>query len=69
MKPVMQYIVRRIHIARIAEAKPPTFVWIEGIKFLSGRILSCPTALYQFYLVFQCQLSFLIERMSAPFVL
>ena len=33
---VMQYIVRRIHIARIAETYRQHLFGIEGVKFLSG---------------------------------
>ena len=54
----MQYIISRIHIACIAITNRQHLVGIEGIKFLSGGILSCPAALYQFYLVFQCQCFF-----------
>jgi len=32
----MQYIVRRIHIARIAETYRQHLFGIEGVKFLSG---------------------------------
>ena len=33
---VMQYIVRRIHIARIAETYRQHLLGIESVKFLSG---------------------------------
>lgn len=50
---VVQYIMRRVHIARIAVAHRQHLSGIESIKFLAGGIFSCPAALYQFYLVFQ----------------
>ena len=66
-KAVMQNIVRRIHIARITVTHRQHLPGIESVKFLSGGILSCPAALYQFYLIFQCQCSF-YGRLFASFV-
>lgn len=66
-EPVMQYVVRRIHVARIAVAHRKHLFGIKGVKFLAGGISSCPAALYQFYLVFQCQ-CFLYGRLFASFV-
>lgn len=57
-KAVMQNIVRRIHIARITVAYRQHLLGIESVKFLPGGFLSCPAALYQFYLIFQCQCFF-----------
>ena len=66
-KAIVQNIVRRIHIARITVAYRQHLLGIESVKFLSGGILSCPAALYQFYLIFQCQCSF-YGRLFASFV-
>ena len=57
-KAIVQNIVRRTVIARITVAYRQHLLGIESVKFLSGGILSCPAALYQFYLIFQCQCSF-----------
>lgn len=51
---VVQYIIRRVHIARVAVTHRQHLFGIESIKFPAGGIFSCPATLYQFYLVFQC---------------
>ena len=48
----------RIHIARITVTYRQHLLRIEGVKLLSSGIFPCPAALYQFYLVFQCQCFF-----------
>ena len=57
-KPIVQYVVCRVDIARIAVAYRKHLLGVKGVQFLAGGILPCPTALYQFYLIFQCQCSF-----------
>ena len=57
-KAIMQNIVCRIHIARITVTYRQHLFGIKSVKFLSGGIFSCPAALYQFYLIFQCSARF-----------
>lgn len=55
---IVQYVMSRVDIARIAVTYRQHLLGIEGVQFLSGRILSCTAALYQFYVIFQCQCFF-----------
>jgi hypothetical protein len=68
-KPIVQYVVRGIHISRITEAYRQHLFGVDGVKRFPSRITSRPTAFDQFYLIFQCQLPLKVERSSASSVL
>lgn len=55
---IVQYVMGRIDIARIAVAHRQHLLGIKGVQLFSGRIFSSPAALYQFQFVFQCQCLF-----------
>ena len=54
-EPVVQHIMCGIHIAHITVAHSQHLACIEGIKSLSGRILSSPASFNQLYFTFQYQ--------------
>lgn len=61
-KPIVQYVVCRVDIARIAVAYRKHLLGVKGVQFLTGGIFPCPATLYQFYLIFQCQCFFFKKR-------